>query len=44
MLNISNNELNKIVDLNQFKSGKLIFNKRYYKSFNKFLLAFAFLV
>jgi adhesin transport system membrane fusion protein len=44
MLNISNNELNKIVDLNQFKSGKLIFNKRYYKSINKFLSAFAFLV
>ena len=41
MLNISNNELHKKVDLNQFKSGKNIFNKEYYKAFNKFLLAAA---
>ena len=41
MLNISNNQLNKKVDLTQFKSGKKIFDKHYYKQFNKFLLAFA---
>lgn len=39
MLNISNNQLNKKVDLKQFKSGKIIFSKKYYKAFNKFLLA-----
>ena len=41
MLNISNNQLNKKVDLKEFKSGKDIFSKEYYKSFNKFLLAAA---
>jgi adhesin transport system membrane fusion protein len=43
MLNISNNRVNKKVDLKQFKSGQKIFSKEYYKSFNKFLLAFAIL-
>jgi adhesin transport system membrane fusion protein len=43
MLNISNNQLHKKVDLSQFKSGKNIFNKEYYKAFNKFLLVFAIL-
>ena len=43
MLNISNNQLHKKVDLSQFKSGKNIFNKEYYKAFNKFLLVFAVL-
>jgi multidrug efflux pump subunit AcrA (membrane-fusion protein) len=43
MLNISNNQLNKKVDLSQFKSGKNIFNKEYYKALNKFLLVFAIL-
>jgi adhesin transport system membrane fusion protein len=41
MLNISNNQLHKKVDLKQFKSGKNIFSKEYYKAFNKFLLVFA---
>ncbi len=41
MLNISNNQLHKKVDLASFKSGKEIFNKNYYKFFNKFLLAAA---
>lgn len=41
MLNISNNQLNKSVDLKKFKSGKHIFSKEYYKAFNKFLLAAA---
>tara|TARA_B110000091_G_C13821142_1_gene480938 strand:- start:3368 stop:4720 length:1353 start_codon:yes stop_codon:yes gene_type:complete len=43
MLNISNNQLNKKVDLSKYKSGKTIFNKEYYKQFNKFLLIFAIL-
>ena len=43
MLNISNNQLHKKVDLSQFKSGKNIFNKEYYKAFNKFLIVFAVL-
>jgi membrane fusion protein, adhesin transport system len=41
MLNISNNELYKTVDLTTYKSGKLIFTKEYYKVLNKFLLVFA---
>lgn len=43
MLNISNNQLNKKIDLTTFKSGKNIFNKNYYKSLNKFLFVFALL-
>jgi multidrug efflux pump subunit AcrA (membrane-fusion protein) len=43
MLNISNNQLHKKVDLRKFKSGKEIFSKDYYKAFNKFLLVFAIL-
>jgi adhesin transport system membrane fusion protein len=44
MLNISNNQLHKTIDLKSFKSGKNIFNKEYYKFLNKFLLVFAILV
>ena len=43
MLNISNNQLNKTIDLKSFKSGKNIFNKQYYKSLNRFLFVFAIL-
>jgi adhesin transport system membrane fusion protein len=43
MLNISNNQLHKTIDLKSFKSGKEIFNKEYYKFLNKFLLVFAIL-
>jgi multidrug efflux pump subunit AcrA (membrane-fusion protein) len=43
MLNISNNQLHKKVDLSTYKSGKIIFNKDYYKQFNRFLLVFAVL-
>ncbi|WP_298781756.1 HlyD family secretion protein [uncultured Polaribacter sp.] len=43
MLNISNNQLYKKIDLKDFKSGKHIFNKKYYKAFNKFLIVFALL-
>ncbi|MCH3882102.1 MULTISPECIES: HlyD family secretion protein [Tenacibaculum] len=44
MLNISNNQLHTKVDLKDYKSGKEIFNKEYYKAFNKFLLAAAIIV
>jgi adhesin transport system membrane fusion protein len=43
MLNISNNQVHKTIDLKSFKSGKEIFNKEYYKFLNKFLLVFAIL-
>ena len=43
MLNISNNQLNKKIDLTAYKSGTHIFNKNYYKFLNKFLFVFAFL-
>ena len=41
MLNISHNQLNRKVPLTDFKSGKRVFYKSYYKHFNKFLLLFA---
>ncbi|WP_439153018.1 HlyD family secretion protein [Winogradskyella sp.] len=41
MLNISKNPINKNVDLSVFKSSKHVFNKKYYKHFNRFLGAFA---
>ena len=41
MLNISHNTVNNQVDLNKYKSSRNIFNKDYYKKFNKFLLAIA---
>ncbi len=40
MLNISNNTVSKHIDLTQFKSGKDIFTKNYYKGFRLFLLVF----
>ncbi|MGB5417343.1 HlyD family secretion protein, partial [Algibacter sp.] len=41
MLNISHNQLNKKIDLAAYKSGKKIMNIKYYKYFNRFLLAAA---
>ena len=41
MLNISNNQVHKKVDLLKFKSGYRVYKKEYYKVFNKFLLAAA---
>ena len=41
MLNISNNKIHHKIDLTAFKSGKIIFTKKYYKAFNKFLSVFA---
>ncbi len=43
MLNISNTELQQNVDLKSFKSGKEIFNKKYYKALNRFLIGFGIL-
>ncbi|MDB9755226.1 HlyD family secretion protein [Winogradskyella sp.] len=43
MLNISKNPLNTEVDLSKYKSAERIFDKRYYKYFNRFLFAFAVL-
>jgi len=44
MLNISNNELHKKIPLTDFNSGKMVFEKEYYKVINKFLFAFAIIV
>jgi multidrug resistance efflux pump len=41
MLNISRNPLYAKVDLNEYKSSKHVFHKKYYKLFNKFLAGFA---
>ncbi|TXG35219.1 HlyD family secretion protein [Seonamhaeicola maritimus] len=44
MLNISHNQLNKKIDLSKFKSGENIMNRKYYKFFNRFLLAAAIIL
>ena len=44
MLNISHNQLNKKIDLADYKSGKKIMNIKYYKYFNRFLLAAAIIL
>jgi len=44
MLNISSKPTTENVDLANYKAGKRIFNKEYYKALNKFLLVFAGLV
>jgi len=44
MLNVSENKLNQRVDLQQFESGKKVFNKTYYKVINKFLILFLLIV
>ncbi|GAA4281087.1 HlyD family secretion protein [Gaetbulibacter aestuarii] len=41
MLNISNNKVGKHIDLSGYNSSKSVFNKAYYKHFNRFLLAVA---
>lgn len=43
MLNISDNNLNKNIDLTRFKSSQKVFHARDYKHFNRFLLAFTFI-
>ncbi|MEN3322745.1 biotin/lipoyl-binding protein [Mariniflexile soesokkakense] len=44
MLNISHNKLNRKVSLLNYKSTEKIFNKTYYKLFNKFLLIAAAII
>ncbi|MDH7444845.1 HlyD family secretion protein [Aquimarina sp. 2201CG14-23] len=44
MLNISNNKLNKTVDLLGYKASQKVFGKDHYKYFNRFLLAFTIIV
>ena len=44
MLNISHNKLNEKIKLTNYKSGKDIFTKEYYKLFNRFLLAGAIIL
>jgi len=44
MLNISNNRLNKTVDLSSYKSVEKVFHKRHFKYFNRFLKVFAIVV
>ena len=44
MLNISNNQLNKKVSLEQFRSGKRVSLNRYYVHVNRFLFAFALIL
>ena len=41
MLNISKNSVSEEVDLIKFKSSTHVFNKRYCRHFNQFLLVFA---
>ncbi|MBT8276772.1 MAG: HlyD family secretion protein [Bacteroidia bacterium] len=41
MLNITNNKLNKTVDISGFRSGQRVFHKRHFKYFNRFLKIFA---
>ena len=40
MLNISNNKLNRKVDLSGYKAGIKVFHRRHYKHFNRFLAVF----
>nr|WP_298993173.1 biotin/lipoyl-binding protein [uncultured Polaribacter sp.] len=44
MLNISQNQIHKKVDITKFTSGEKIFTKEYYKALNKFLLGFAIIL
>ena len=44
MLNISNNKLNKRVDLSEYSASEKVFDTHYYKYFNRFLLLFTLLL
>ena len=44
MLNISDDQLNRKVDLTEYESGKKAFHKRHYKLLNRFLLGFAIIL
>lgn len=41
MLNISRNNVNKIFDMESFKSGKKVLEVKYFKNFNRFLIGFS---
>ena len=41
MLNISHNKLNKTFNMQDYKSGNKVLHNKYYKHFNRFLMAFA---
>ena len=44
MLNITNNKLHTSVDISTYKSSKRVFHKTNYKTFNRFLIAFAIII
>ncbi|MBW1298029.1 HlyD family secretion protein [Aquimarina litoralis] len=44
MLNISNNKLNRSVDILGYKASQKVFGKDHYKYFNRFLLAFTIIM
>ncbi len=44
MLNISNNNLNRTVDILGYKASQKVFGKDHYKYFNRFLLVFTVIV
>ncbi|KAA1244483.1 HlyD family secretion protein [Aquimarina sp. RZ0] len=44
MLNISNNKLNKTIDISHYKAFQKVFHKRHFKHFNRFLLGFTIIV
>lgn len=44
MLNISNKSVNKNINITDFKSGKCISNKKYYKQFNRLSILFLIVV
>jgi len=44
MLNISNNKLNKTVDILGYKASQKVFGKKHYKYFNRFLLTFTIII
>lgn len=44
MLNISHNKLHKSFDLMAYESGKKVLYRKYFKVFNRFLIAFSIIV
>ena len=44
MLNISKKSINKRIDLSDYKSGKYVIDKKYYKQFNRLSVIFLILI
>lgn len=44
MLNISKKPINKIIDLSDYKSGKYVIDKKYYKQFNRLSVIFLIVI